>query len=432
MSGVAQQNSYNTFVADGVTTVFPYTFFAFTAATVKVYTIDGDNDPVDVSGSVTIAPNSSFIGGNVTFSPAPATGLKILIRREVAYTQEVEFANLTRYKESAIETALNVLALQIQQVKDIALRAIKFPETAAGTAPDFPAPLVADQYLRVNSTATALEYAALVSSGAIGIPVTIAQGGTNSTTAGGAFNNIVGPGGTITGPVTMSGAVIHSNTIGMSGAAINEAQGSNIASASTINLDTATGNLVDVTGTTGITAITLSQGRERTVRFTGVLTLTNGASLVLPGGTNITTAAGDFAVFRGYSGGVVRCVNYSKASGLAVVSPTLTTAYTNLFTSSEITVGAAGSNTLTAHGLGAVPTAVRVVLRCKTAELGYAVGDEVVLTADRGDNYGYQVYANATNVGIVIGVNGILIYNTSGSNTAITLGNWKFVIYAAK
>jgi len=97
--------------------------------------------------------------------------------------------------------------------------------------------------------------------------------------------------------------------------AVNEAQGTDIASASTINLTNATGNLVDVTGTTTITTITLAQGASRTVRFTGTLTLTNGASLVLPTGANITTTAGDFAVFRGYAGGVVRCTSYTRADG---------------------------------------------------------------------------------------------------------------------
>jgi hypothetical protein len=90
--------------------------------------------------------------------------------------------------------------------------------------------------------------------------------------------------------------------------------GADIASASTLNLEAATGNLVDVTGTTTISAITLGDGHERVVRFTGALTLTNGASLVLPGGANITTAAGDFAVFRGYASGVVRCAGYTPAA----------------------------------------------------------------------------------------------------------------------
>jgi hypothetical protein len=100
--------------------------------------------------------------------------------------------------------------------------------------------------------------------------------------------------------------------------------GADIASAATINLETATGDLVDVTGAVAITTITLSDGHERTVRFTGALTLTNGASLVLPGGANITTAAGDLAVFRGYAAGVVRCVGYTKASGKPVIANTPT------------------------------------------------------------------------------------------------------------
>lgn len=89
-----------------------------------------------------------------------------------------------------------------------------------------------------------------------------------------------------------------------------QSHGSDVASAATINLDAATGDLIDVTGTVTITAVTLAEGRERTVRFTGVLTLTHGASLVLPGSANIATVVGDFAIFRGYSGGVVRIVNY--------------------------------------------------------------------------------------------------------------------------
>jgi hypothetical protein len=96
-----------------------------------------------------------------------------------------------------------------------------------------------------------------------------------------------------------------------------------IPSATTTDLSGAAGELVDVTGTTTITAITLADGNVCTVRFTGALTLTNGASLVLPGGANILTVAGDFAIFRGYSGGVVRCAAYQRNNGTALVSPSV-------------------------------------------------------------------------------------------------------------
>lgn len=92
-------------------------------------------------------------------------------------------------------------------------------------------------------------------------------------------------------------------------------KGSDIASAGTTNLDNATGDLVDVTGTTTITAITLAEGRGVWVRFTGILTLTHGASLILPTSANITTAAGDVAYFRGYASSVVRCVAYQRLTG---------------------------------------------------------------------------------------------------------------------
>lgn len=100
------------------------------------------------------------------------------------------------------------------------------------------------------------------------------------------------------------------------------AQGADIASAGTVNLDTATGDYVHITGTTTITAVTLSQGREVTVVFDGALTFTNGASLILPTAANITTVAGDIAVLRGEASGVVRVISYQRASGAAVAAST--------------------------------------------------------------------------------------------------------------
>jgi hypothetical protein len=97
--------------------------------------------------------------------------------------------------------------------------------------------------------------------------------------------------------------------------------GTAIASAATINLDTATGNRVHITGTTTITAVTLTRG-PRTVIFDGILTLTHHATNNnLPGAANITTAAGDRAIYES-DGTTVYCVSYIKVSGAAVVAAT--------------------------------------------------------------------------------------------------------------
>jgi hypothetical protein len=122
------------------------------------------------------------------------------------------------------------------------------------------------------------------------------------------------------GTQTITGAKTFSAALTMSGAAINAAHGADIASAATLNLTAATGNLVDVTGTTSVTAITLADGAERVVRTTGILTWTHGASLVLPTAANVTSAAGDIWVFRGYAAGVVRMVGYQLASGKALAT----------------------------------------------------------------------------------------------------------------
>lgn len=91
------------------------------------------------------------------------------------------------------------------------------------------------------------------------------------------------------------------------------AHGADIASAATLNLDAATGDYVYVTGTTGITAITLSEGRQVTTRFTGVLTITNSGSLIPPGSANFTTAVGDIITWRGEASGVVRAVATNRS-----------------------------------------------------------------------------------------------------------------------
>ena len=98
------------------------------------------------------------------------------------------------------------------------------------------------------------------------------------------------------------------------------AKGSDIASASSIDLGAATGEFVDVTGTTTITSLgTVSAGIVRTVRFTGALTLThNATSLILPGGASITTKSGDFAMFRSLGSGNWVCVFYADKNGAPV------------------------------------------------------------------------------------------------------------------
>jgi hypothetical protein len=97
-------------------------------------------------------------------------------------------------------------------------------------------------------------------------------------------------------------------------------QGSNIASANSIDLGAATGFFVNITGSVAISSMgTVTAGTLRFVVFTGSLTLThNAVSLILPTGANITTAAGDSAIFLSLGSGNWKCVGYLRATGKAL------------------------------------------------------------------------------------------------------------------
>lgn len=70
-----------------------------------------------------------------------------------------------------------------------------------------------------------------------------------------------------------------------------------LASAATTDIGAQTSPFVRITGTTTITSFGANYNGPRFLTFAGALTLThNSTSLILPGGANITTAAGDSAI----------------------------------------------------------------------------------------------------------------------------------------
>jgi len=107
------------------------------------------------------------------------------------------------------------------------------------------------------------------------------------------------------------------------------------------------------------------------------------------------------------------------------------------YESAETAIPGASSSVNFAHGLGQIPTRWRVVLRCKTAESGYAVGDEIQMP---------QVnYVGGTQRNAIVAVNATSVtVSTSNSNTYIILpkaggvvsdltpANWRIVARASK
>lgn len=120
----------------------------------------------------------------------------------------------------------------------------------------------------------------------------------------------------------------------------------NVASATSTDIGAAASNRVRITGTTAITSLgTIAAGACRTVTFAGALTLThNATSLILPGGANITTAAGDVAEFESLGAGNWRCTGYQRADGKSVIAPDVNQA-TARWVSAPIAASTAASDT---------------------------------------------------------------------------------------
>ena len=169
----------------------------------------------------------------------------------------------------------------------------------------------------------------------------------------------------LTNPATQP-ATTFGSTVTMTGAAINEAQGADIASATTTSIGAATGNSVTVTGTTTITGLgTVQAGTRRVVTFSGALTLThNATSLILPGGVSITTVAGDKATFISLGSGNWFCLEYTRIDGRPVNQIKGTT----IASATTTDIGAANgeyidvSGTVTITALGTIAAGVQRIV----------------------------------------------------------------------
>jgi hypothetical protein len=97
-----------------------------------------------------------------------------------------------------------------------------------------------------------------------------------------------------------------------------QGQPANLASAATTDIGSQNTVLLNITGTTTITSFGTNYNGPRYLKFDGVLTLThNATTLILPGGANITTAAGDSAIVvpNGTPANGWRVLGYQKADG---------------------------------------------------------------------------------------------------------------------
>ena len=154
---------------------------------------------------------------------------------------------------------------------------------------------------------------------------------------------------------------------------------------------------------------------------------------IVAGGTvTITAASGVFVASKGtlVSAGTQRIVAKYGVATLVKEGFDDWTIYGDVgyFESSQQTFS---SNASVTHSLGIRPTDFELVIRCTTAAAGYAVGDEVRITALRMNNDAAKtVYATATVIGWAFGhgtVNSI-VQKTGATTTTFLGSSWRIVV----
>lgn len=272
-------------------------------------------DKVYYAGIYYVAPVNINLGGgtplaNTTWRQIPTWG---------SYTTTVSAASTT---------ALDLYSASVQRISGSTTHTFTLPVTSTIPALGRPFYFINDSTGAVTVNSSGGNLVATVSAGQRTIVTCILLSGTTAASWTSASFGILPASGT---NLTLSSY-------------LNESKGADIASATTTDIGAATGNFVDVTGTTTITGLgTIQAGTRRIVRFTGALTLThNATSLILPGGASITTVAGDTATFVSLGSGNWVCVNYQKktitgtGSEVLATSPTLVTPVLGVATATSI------------------------------------------------------------------------------------------------
>lgn len=283
--------------ANGVVVDFSFDFPIFDDGDLEVYYIDSDGVVTlkVLNTDYTVAIDDSTEGGVVTFLTAPANGGEVLIKRVLELTQPTDIPRAGTLREEQIEKALDRNLMLIQQLQEELDRCIQQGVDGEG---DFELPsFESGKYigwdtsgnLENKNAPTSVSYAGSINHGLdaskAGSP---SVGDIYIATDTKKFYRCLSAG--VWTPLVNQGVTT-------------------LASAATVDLGTATGEFVTITGTTGISSFGTSApiGSRFILRFSGSLLITKSSAIVTPGGSancNITTQAGDVMGVRYLSASV--------------------------------------------------------------------------------------------------------------------------------
>lgn len=295
-----------TYTGAGTTGPFsvPFYFLEDDDLTVIKTTIaDGTETTLVLTTDYVVSGAADEAGGSVTLTASLSSAYKLTIIRDPDLLQSSDYPSNDKFPATTHERVVDKLTMIAQRLKDLINRSFRLSDGDVSGISLSLSNLSASKLIAVNSAGTALE--------------AIAAADVGLTPVSDFAATLIDDADAATARATLGAAGLAANTFtGVQ----RWAKGADVASASALTLGT-DGNYFDITGTTTITSIgSLGVGTWVKLHFDGALTLTHHATdLVLAGGANITTAAGDEIEFAEYASGDWRMVGGVKADGTAWV-----------------------------------------------------------------------------------------------------------------
>ena len=114
---ISTTESTAVFNGNGVTTDFPFSFPFIQDSDLKVFQeVVATGAITEITTGFTKVGAGSNSGGSVDFIAAPATGIKIIVSRELDLTQLTDLRNQGSFFPEVHEDAFDRLTMQIQQL----------------------------------------------------------------------------------------------------------------------------------------------------------------------------------------------------------------------------------------------------------------------------------------------------------------------------
>lgn len=324
---VVVQTPYSAHLANGVTDTFGYDFQLILATDLEVK-LDG----VVQSSGFTVNGVGDQAGGDVEFTSPPASNALVELTRKIPLSRSTNYPYLGALPEDQVDNDFDRIWQALQDLNYFGnTLSLKLP------AGDVKAPMTlpsatsrASKFLAFDA-----EGGLIVSPGVADVPVS-------------------------TFMATVVGATDAPDARDLLGAAAASNVREDVASAATLNLDSVTSDYLRITGTTTVPAVTLAAGQRRVAVAGGAFQLTNSASLIVQGGSDYTTTAGDLLLFFGESGGVVRVfvIQSSAAAYVALTGDQTVAGIKTFSTFPRISGTIPMARVDTGNGYGAVNTKI--------------------------------------------------------------------------